>query len=130
MVSKRDPQTGEVLGAAVEVHRFFGHGFLEMVYQRALEVELASRGVPTSAQVAIPVHYKGQRLPCGYRADLVCYGELLIELKAQAGLTEIDEAQVINYLRASDIERALLLNFGTPKFQVKRIILTADYKSR
>jgi GxxExxY protein len=125
---QRDPQSAAVLGAAIEVHRTLGHGFLEAVYLNALCIELLQRGIPFTREMAIPVFYKEVKLACGYRADLLCYGSLLVELKAQAGLTEIDEAQVINYLRATTLDRALLLNFGTPRLQIKRLILTEDHK--
>ena len=128
MAEERDQQSSAVLGAAIEVQRVLGHGFLEAVYLNALCEELGRRQIPFRREVAIPVYYKETKLACGYRADLVCYGGLLVELKAQAGLTEIDEAQVINYLRATEIERALLLNFGTPKLQIRRLVLTAAYR--
>lgn len=129
-VSPRDDrQSSSVLAAAIEVHKELGHGFLEGVYLNALCLELIMREIPFSREVAIPVFYKEVKLSCGYRADLVCYGSLLVELKAQSGLTVFDEAQVINYLRATNIERALLLNFGTAKLQIKRLILTSEFRS-
>ena len=78
--------------------------------------------------MAIPVFYKGEKLACGYRADFLCFGTLLVELKAQSALSEVDEAQVLNYLRATNIERALLINFGAPRLQVRRLILTSEYR--
>jgi len=126
---QRDPQTSAVLGAAIEVHKELGPGFLEAVYLNALCLELMSRAIPFSREIAIPVFYKDTKLDCGYRADLLCFGSLLVELKAQTGLTEVDDAQVINYLRATNIERALLLNFGTPKLQIKRLILSARFRN-
>ena len=125
----RDSQTAAVIGAAFEVHNTLGYGFLEAVYLNALCLELMMRDIPFRREMAIPVFYKGERLACGYRCDLLCFGSLLVELKAQAGLTDIDQAQVINYLRATEHERALLLNFGTPRVQVKRIVLTGEYRN-
>jgi GxxExxY protein len=125
---ERDPQTGQILGCAVEVFRTLGHGFLEAVYQHALAQELMANGVSFAAQVPMPVFYKGTKLDYGYRADFICHGSVLVELKAQAGLTEVDDAQVINYLRASELERALLLNFGAPKLQIKRLVLSAHHR--
>src|SRR5258707_1347456 len=113
--SERDPQSSAILGAAVEVHRILGHGFLEAVYLNALCNELMLREIPHRREVAIPVFYKEAKLPCGYRVDLLCLGSLLVELKAQAGLTEVDEAQVINYLRATEISRALSSTRSDPK---------------
>jgi GxxExxY protein len=99
------------------------------VYLEALCKELTGRDLPYLREVLIPVVYKGEMLKCKYRADLVCFGSLLIELKAQSGLTEVDDAQVINYLRATEISKALLLNFGTPKLQIRRLILTDNYRA-
>lgn len=128
MPEGRDSQTGAILGAAIEVHKTLGPGFLENVYLHALVLELRERQIPFRREVPIPVYYKGTKLECGYRVDLLCFDQLLVELKAQVCLTSIDEAQVINYLRATDCERALLMNFGAPRLQFKRLILTADYK--
>jgi GxxExxY protein len=127
--TSRDPQTGSILAAAVEVHRVLGHGFLEAVYLHALCKELTRREIPHHREVGIPVFYKGEQLACGYRADLVCFGSVLVELKAQSGLTDVDDAQVINYLRATEISRALLLNFGTPKLQIRRLVLSEEYRA-
>lgn len=127
---ERDAQTSEILAAALEVHFQLGPGFLEGVYLEALPSELRLREIPFQREVPIPVYYKSEKLSCGNRADLLCFGSVLVELKAQTGLTPIDEAQVINYLKGTDLERALLLNFGTPKLQIKRLVLTADYKER
>jgi GxxExxY protein len=127
---QRDPQSSAVLSAAVEVHKQMGFGFLEEVYLNALCLELIRREIPFRREFAIPVFYKDVKLSCGSRADLLCFGSLLVELKAQSGLSEIDDAQVINYLRATRFERALLLNFGTPKLQIKRLILTSEYRSQ
>jgi GxxExxY protein len=128
-MAERDSQTGAVLGAAVEVHKTLGHGFLETVYQEAMAQEFGRRDIPFRAQVPMRIYYKGERLGCGYRADFICFGSVLVELKAQSGLTEIDDAQVINYLRATDLERALLLNYGTMKLEVRRLIVTQEYKT-
>lgn len=123
-------QTSAIIGAAITVHNELGHGFLEAVYLHAMCCELRVANIPFQREVPIPVYYKGEKLACGYRADLLCYARILVELKAQAGLTEVDDAQVINYLRASDNEVALLLNFGTPRLQIRRLILTAEYRRR
>ena len=130
MSNSRDQQTGAILGAAVEVHKVLGPGFLEAVYLHALCLELAGRSIPFRREVALPVYYKEVKLQCGYRVDLLCYEGVLVELKAQSGLTEVDEAQVINYLRATALERALLLNFGMPRIQAKRLILSAEFRKR
>lgn len=127
---ERDAQTSAILGAAAEVHKTLGCGFLETVYLEALCAELRTRDIPFHREVAIPVYYKDEKLACGYRADLLCYGNVLVELKAQVYLTAIDEGQVINYLRATGLERALLLNFGAPRLQIKRLVLTEKFRQR
>jgi len=119
---ERDQQTFEIIGAAMEVHRELGHGFLEAVYQAALAIELAERGIPFRAEVDLPVFYKGKRLFCGYRADFICFENVLIETKAVAALTTAHHAQVLNYLKATQHHRGLLLNFGAPSLERKRLV--------
>ena len=115
----RDPQTYEI-GAAMEVHAELGHGFLERVYHDALCHELDLRGVPFRREINFPIHYKGHRLESIYRADLVCYEEVIVELKAIKTLTGADDSQMLNYLKASKLQRGILLNFGAPKLQYER----------
>ena len=119
-----DPQTYAIIGAAFEVHRTLGHGFLEGVYQEAFAVELALRGLPINREVMLPVSYKGKVLSCFYKADFICYGEVLVELKAIEALAGPQRAQVINYLKITGLSRALLLNFGSERLQYERIVLT------
>jgi GxxExxY protein len=121
-----DPRTYAVIGAAMEVHKQLGCGFLEAVYQEAMELELAARGIPFEAQVDIPIRYKGQVLKTFYRADFVCFDEIVVELKALTQIGTIEEAQVINYLKGTGFEIGLLLNFGRTSLQSKRYILTPD----
>lgn len=104
----------------MEVHRELGHGFLEAVYQEALAIELAARKIPFRREVPLAVNYKGHKLACSYRADFVCYENVLVELKAVSQLTGVDEAQVINEMKATGMQRALLFNFGTPSLEYKR----------
>ncbi len=118
----RDPQTHAIIGAAMEVHRLLGHGFLERVYQDALAVELLGRNIAFTRETDLPVTYKGQLLSCGYRADFVCYDSVIVETKALNDLSGTEEAQVLNYLRASGFSRGLLINFGQPSLQFKRMV--------
>jgi GxxExxY protein len=121
---QRDPQSHAIIGAAMEVHRELGFGFLEAVYQCALGLEFQNRQIPFRAEVPLPVRYKGKLLTCGYRADFICYEDFLVETKAITELTGADDAQLINELKATGFERGLLLNFGGPSLQFKRLVLT------
>src|SRR4051794_5050199 len=100
-----DPQTHAIIGAAMEVHRQLGPGFLEAVYHEAMRVEMADRAIPFAGEVCLPVYYKGQRLGCSYRADFVCFESVIVELKALQALTGIEQAQLLNYLKATGMER-------------------------
>lgn len=113
--------TRSIIGAAYEVHRELGAGFLEKVYQTALIRELASRGLRARSQAEIAVHYKGQ--PVGmYYADILVDDKVICEIKATAALTSADEAQLLHYLKATGVKVGLLLNFGSQRVQVKRLV--------
>jgi GxxExxY protein len=106
----------------MEVHRRLGYGFLEAVYQEALGIEFAERGVPFRREVEIPIVYRERQITCNYRADFVCYDDVIVELKALRKVTDVERAQVINYLKATGMQRALLLNFGAPSLEHHRLI--------
>jgi GxxExxY protein len=125
----KDEQTHAIIGAAMEVHRQLGPGFLEAVYQQALAIEFAEHAVLFVREVELPVYYKGQRLTCSYRTDFVCYENVLVELKALHATTGVEEAQLLNYLKATRIERGLLLNFGRPSLEFKRFVFSNLRKS-
>ncbi len=124
---ENDPRTYAVIGAAMEVHRQLGRGFLEAVYQEALGLELAARDIPFRSQVDLPIRYKDRVLKTVYRADFVCYDAVIVELKALTQTGPVEEAQVINYLKATGYEIGLLLNFGRTSLQSKRYILTTHH---
>ena len=112
-----------IVGAAIEVHRNLGSGFLEAIYQEAMEIELSARGIPIDAQKQIQVRYKGQILNREYVADLVCFNLILVELKALNRLSGNEEAQVLNYLKATGLKVGVLINFGSHgKLEWKRFV--------
>ena len=108
----------------MEVHRELRHGFLESVYQDALAVEFQSRGIPFEREVLLKVFYKGGELPSFYKADFICFGSLLVECKALSAIGGSEEAQTLNYLRVTGLTKAVLVNFGAPSLQYKRLVFT------
>ncbi len=123
---RKDPETYAIIGAAMEVHRELGHGFLEAVYQDALAVELNARKIPFEREISLPVTYKGGVLPSAYKADFVCFGSVLVECKALSSIGGIEDAQVLNYLRITRLPRAILLNVGARSLGYKRLVSTPE----
>ena len=107
----------------MEVYNHLGPGFLEAVYQEALEIELEMRGIPFESQRMLVLYYKDRRLKKEYKPDFLCYEQIIVELKAIEKLTRSDEAQIINYLTATRLKVGVLLNFGSPeKLEWKRFV--------
>jgi len=102
----------KIVGAAMEVYNDLGSGFLEGVYQEALEIEFLRQGIPFESQQLLSIKYKGQQLQKSYIADFFAYGKIIVELKALERLSGTEEAQVLNYLKATGMRVAVLLNFG------------------
>jgi GxxExxY protein len=113
-----------VRGAVFDVYRAMGAGFLEAVYQECLGIEFAARDIAFEAGKSLPLRYKGQALTQSYVADFVCNGRIIVELKAVRAIAPEHRAQVINYLRATDMKLGLLVNFGTsPRAEIERFAL-------
>jgi GxxExxY protein len=122
MIYKKE--TYDIIGAAMDVHRTLGNGFLESVYQEALEIELAFRRIPYVSKKPIEIWYKSQFLTKFFIADLLCYNEIILELKAVSDITSVHEAQLINYLKATKKELGIIINFGTDSLEYKRYLNT------
>lgn len=110
----RDPLSAAVIGAAITVHRTLGPGLLESAYESCLCRELELQKIPHARQVPLPVEYKGARLDCGYRLDLVVDDRLVVELKTVSNFEPIHTAQMLTYLRLSGFRTGLLINFHAP----------------
>lgn len=125
MEIERQDLTGQVIGAAIEVHRNLGPGLLESAYEECLCYELTMSHIPFLRQQRLPVNYKEVKLDCGYVMDVVIPERLIIELKTVEKLAPIHEAQLLTYLKLSGIRLGLLLNFNVPllKDGIKRLIL-------
>ena len=117
--------TEKIIGAAIEVHKFLGNGFQEVIYQRALGVEMRRVGLEFAREIEQDIYYKDFPEPIGTRrADFVVAENVLVELKALTMLEPVHEAQILNYLKAYRLEIGLLINFGEKRINVKRFILS------
>ena len=113
-----------IIGAAIEVHKELGSGFLESVYEEAMKYESEDRQIPFESQVRIPVYYKGKKMEKEFTADYIGYRGIIVEFKCIPKLTKVEEAQIINYLKATRFKVGLLINFGSHgKLDWKRYIL-------
>jgi len=118
-------ETYQIIGACFDVYKEKGCGFLEAVYQECLAIEFKLQGIPYESQKTLPLSYKAQPLEQIYKADFVCFGKIILELKATDQLASKDRSQILNYLNATGFEVGLLANFGHhPKLEHERFILT------
>ena len=118
---EKEELTGKIINACMEVHNELGNGFLEPVYQEALEEEFKIQGISYVREKLLPVMYKGKQLKKEYYADFVCYDDIIVELKAVSVLSKPHKAQVLNYLNAANKEIGLLIKFGETKLKWERI---------
>jgi GxxExxY protein len=115
-----------IVGACMKVHRTLGPGFLEAVYEEVLEKEFIIQNIPYKRQVQLDLYYEGVQLKKHYRADFVCYDRIVVELKAVAHMPSVLYAQLKNYLKCTNMELGMLINFGTPSLTYKRILNSSN----
>ncbi len=125
-----DPQTYAIIGACMAVHNELGHGFLEAVYQEALEIEFARRGIPFVRVKQLVIYFTDIPLRTRYDADFFCFDSIIVELKALTALAPGHQAQTIHYLKATGCERGLLVNFGATRLEYRRLIFTQHSPSQ
>ncbi len=123
-MTQRDQRTYSIIGAAMEVHRELGSGFLEAVYHEALTIEMTTRNIEFAHEVELPIIYKGQQLATSYRADFICFDKVILEIKALGEFSTLHEAQILNYLKATGLGVGLLINFEAESLQYKRYVNT------
>ncbi len=115
----------QIISAAIEVHKELGSGFLESVYEECMSIESKTKNIPYETQVQLPIHYKGGKIKKAFIADYIGFGKIIVELKCIPKLTKIEEAQIINYLKATGLKVGLLINFGSKgKLEWRRYIFS------
>lgn len=122
---EKDSLTEKIIGCAIEVHRALGPGLLESAYEQCLARELTLQAIPFRLQVPVPVAYKGARLECGFRIDVLVDGQVILELKSVDKLAGIHEAQLLTYMKLAGISRGLLINFNVTRLVdgIRRFVL-------
>ena len=120
-----DTLSNDVIGCAIEVHRVLGPGLLESTYEQCLAHELGQAGIGFKLQQALPVQYKGIRLDCGYRVDVLVQDKLILELKSVDAILSIHQAQLLTYMKLAGIKTGLLINFNVPRLKagIRRFVL-------
>ena len=122
-----DGETYKLIGVAMKVHGELGFGFLEAVYKDAFEIELRKRGIPYEREKRLDVFYCGEKLKSFYIADFVCYESIIVEAKAVQQFARHDEAQLLNYLKATGCKRGLIFNFASSSLEHKRMVLGYEH---
>jgi len=124
-MNRSEDRTGDVIGAAIEVHRALGPGLLESAYEECLCRELTLRQMPFARQVALPVEYKGVKVDCSYRLDLLVASSIVVEIKSVSALEPIHSAQLLTYMKLGPWPLGLLINFNVPLLRagIRRMIL-------
>ena len=113
----------EIVGAAMAIHRYFGCGFTEKVYQDALEIELVNRNIPSVREAELHIDYNGQELSSTFKPDFICYDTIIVELKAVKELDDMHRSQAINYAKVAGCDIALLVNFGETSLKFERFVI-------
>jgi GxxExxY protein len=113
----------KIIGSCMTVHRELGPGFLEPIYQEATEIQFNNDLIPHQREKELLIYYMGRELKKRYSADFVCYDKIIVELKALSALVSDHEAQLLNYLKATGYKLGILVNFGAPKLEYKRLVL-------
>jgi len=113
-------ESHKIIGAAMSVHRYFGCGFTEKVYQDAFEIELKNSGIPYQREVQLHASYRGIQMSSTFIPDFICYDNIIIELKAAKELDDMHRSQAINYAKVADYPLAILINFGEPSLKFER----------
>ena len=111
----------DITGCLLNVYNHLGCGFLEAVYQEALEIEFKSAGIPYRREVRLPIYYRGILLQKEYYADFICFDKIIVELKAVSAIADIHKSQVLNYLKATGYELGIIANFGAASLETKRV---------
>ncbi len=120
--NQKDENTYKIIGAAMTVSNHLGCGFLESVYQEALEIEFKHQNITYVREKILPVYYRNIKLNSSFKADFICFNSIIVELKAVNHLNSQHEAQILYYLKSTGLHKALLINFGNTKIQYKRMV--------